>query len=264
VSARPIVLILGDADRAEMRPLADWLNEHVGSMARRVFVREFSDMINESAAEEFPDLIVVLQSWSNEYSAGDANRLLAFAPLARVVVCYGAWCESDGRNQNVWPLSVRVPIWSARQRIEREWQLIQSAVDQSPLPWSASREEIFAADHRPSAIWLEPQRVLIDSPDPAYQQFLRDLLITESHQIVTETPTVLLFDADPWESSRQMVLKTLRDQFSSAKVYVLTNLLPPLQEAELHQTGISVIHKLGFRPWNEARHSTSAIPAISF
>ena len=230
-----------------MRPLAIWLDQHVLSGARSVILRDVTSIRNQFAADEFPDLMIVLQSWSNEYSTQDVNSLLAFAPLARVVVCYGAWCESDGRNQNIWPLSVRVPIWSAKSRIQREWQLIRFPGEQAPLPWSASREEIFTADHQPISIWNEPQSVLVDSPDPAYRQFLVEILIAEGHVVDAVSPTVILFDADPWSPSRAIDLQGLRDENPRADVLALTSLASPSDVAELQQLGvINMLHKLGF------------------
>ena len=243
----PIVLILGDADRAEMRPLVAWLNEHVFPSARPMSARDVKGAANGFAADEFPDLIVVLQSWSNEYSTEDVNRLLSFAPLARVVVCFGSWCESDGRNHNVWPLSVRIPVWAAVARIEREWRLIQDPGEIQPLPWSASREEVFAADHPPLPLWPDPQSIVVDSPDQAYRKFLDEMLVATGHTVGSMAPTILLFDADPWGPARATALQELREQYPRADVVVLMSLAEPSLVADFQQIGIRhIIHKLGF------------------
>ena len=242
------ILILGEIDRAEMCPLVTWLKEHVNSARHWVHVHDATSVVGEFAPDEFPDLIVVLQSWSNEFSAREVNSLLAFAPLARIVVCYGAWCESDGRNQNIWPLSVRVPVWAAQSRIEREWQLIQSPGERPPLPWSASREEVFAADHPPIMRQHDQQMILVDSPDSAYRQYLGERLVEAGHAVVREAPTVLMIDVDPWGPSRFAALRALRDQYPRATVLALTNLVQPPLVEELGCLGIdTVLPKLGAR-----------------
>jgi hypothetical protein len=241
-----MVLVLGDLDRAEMRPLVVWLKDCVADAQRWVAVSEMARIGGEFAANEFPDLIVVLQSWPNEFSTSDVNQLLAFAPLSRVVVCYGAWCESDGRNYDLWPRSVRIPVWAARPRIEREWRLIQAPGEVPLLPWSASREEIFAADHPSITASLVPQRILIDSPDSAYRRFLVEQFAEAGHIVVSDNPSVLMFDADPWGSSRAAALQALTDRYPQAISFALASLIQPPLVEELQGLGIeSVLPKLG-------------------
>ena len=243
------VLVLGQSDRAEMRPLMRWLKEWIGDAHRWATDRQIDGIVGK--ADEFPDLIVVFQSWSNEFTAEEVNRLLAWAPLARLVVCYGAWCESDGRNHKCWPLSVRVPVWAAKGRIEREWRLIQAASDLVPLPWSASREEVFAADHPPIVKSRSPQRVLIDSPDQAYRSFLIEQLTEEGHSVVDDDPTVLIFDADPWGNERADALRKLRQRSPTARLIAVTSLSQPPLDTELFRLSVQkVVPKLG-NSWDE-------------
>ena len=308
-SAGGNVLVIGDADRAEMRPLVAWLQDFVSTANRRIDARDISGIEGQLANQEFPDLIVVLQSWPNEFSKADVQQLLAFAPLARVVVCYGAWCESDGRNIQCWPLSVRVPVWAAKARIEREWQLIRApggnaanhvsqtcqqpgrawlqpsrevgtridsaarveprppvmpnldrtvrgfAMDNpsvcspggvQPLPWSASREEVFAADHPPITSAVTPQRVLIDSPDSAYRHFLGELITEAGHSVVDDRPTVLLFDVDPWGPIRSAALHNLMARHPETIAIGLASLIQPPLSEELGHSGVhNLLPKLG-------------------
>jgi hypothetical protein len=245
-SKSPIVLVVGDTDRAEMRPLVSWLDQHVFPAARRVTAENIASAQRVLSADEFPDLIVVLQSWPNENSSTEILGLLSYAPLARVVVCYGAWCESDGRNQNLWPPAVRVPVWSAAARIEREWALIQNPGEQIPLPWSASREEVFVADHPPIPQRSVAQEFYIDSPDPQYKAFLCEWVKANGHMVVQTDATALLFDADPWGSVRATALHSLRERFPQAEIVVLLSLASPMDIADFHQLGITnVSRKLG-------------------
>src|SRR6266478_2313160 len=85
-----------------------------------------------------PDLIVVLQSWSDQFSESDVHDLIAHCPLARIVCCFGPWCDSDGRTRSIWPLAVRVPVAAASTRLERELALLQHHQSASrPLPLTA-------------------------------------------------------------------------------------------------------------------------------
>lgn len=244
-----VVMVLGTTDSAEFQSIVQWLYGNVVSAACTIFSSDLATAKTQVVVGTIPDLIIVLQSSSNQFSASEANDLLTFAPLARVVVCYGAWCESDGRNQSIWPTAVRVPAWSAADRIAREWQTVQNKSDAPPLPLSASRDEVFEADHPLIALWNEHQRVLIDSPDAAYRDFLAERFVLEGHEIVQELPTVILFDADPWSSARSVALKALHHQFGQAEIYATLSLPLPEHVTEIQKEGVrTVLSKLGFRP----------------
>jgi hypothetical protein len=95
------------------------------------------------AADLSGDLIVVCQSWSDEYTSRDVAALLSAAPLARILCVCGRWCDSDGRTRDVWPLAVRVPAAEFETRLRRELEVLDGM--RPPLPLTASRTEIFAA-----------------------------------------------------------------------------------------------------------------------
>lgn len=92
-----------------------------------------------------PDMVVVCQHWSDEFSGRDVGRLITKWPLARLVCAYGPWCASDGRRRSTWPQAVRVPVESAPARIQREWDVIRGT--RAGLPLTAGRDEAFAFDH---------------------------------------------------------------------------------------------------------------------
>lgn len=245
----PIVMILGDGTRAEMRRLWEWLDQSIGPMSRRVVARDISTAVEQLTSDLFPDLIIVLQSWSDEFSRKEIHQLLAFAPLARIVVCYGAWCESDGRNHSLWPQSVRVPLWAAPARIEQEWQLVQNPGVVPAFPLSASREEVFAADHTSIDRFANTFSFLVDSPDPAYWQSVIEIMVQAGHEPDREQPDVILIDVDPWDESRAAALLALIDRHPAATPVALTNLWLSSMGNELSDLGVTRIsHKLGFRP----------------
>lgn len=245
---RPVVLVLGDNARAEMQPLMSWLESNILCQSESVAVRDFTEISELFSEDRFPDLIVVLQSWSSEFSANQISQLLTFAPLARMVVCYGAWCESDGRNLNLWLASVRVPVWSAYTRIESEWKLIQSESGDAPLPLSASRDEVFAYDQQPSRLWKESRTFHVDSPDPGFRQFVIESLTQAGHCLDSNSPSVILFDADPWNQFRCDAILNLRHSFPQAEIVAMASLALPTQIEPLKQAGMTgLINKLSFR-----------------
>ena len=244
-----IILVVGRTDRDEFQPLLGWLTDRVSRGQRCVTVSDLSTVRAHFSHDEFPDLIVVLQSFPDEFSQQDVQNLFAFAPLARVVVSYGAWCESDGRNHAIWPLSVRIPVWSANSRILREWQLIQTPDDQVPVPWSASREEIFAADHQCLSLGGDPQKVLIDSSDPSFRQYLVERLMASGYQVVQDQPTLMMFDVDPWGISRAAALNELRLKHSQAEIVALANLVQPPLVADLSRYGVRKVLPKLTTPW---------------
>lgn len=140
IMAQPAILLVGDAQRSEMSPICDWIN----SLDSRAIVRR-ADHLSEEPLDP-PDLVIVSQSWPDEFSASEVSATLGRWPLALWVVCYGAWCSSDGRTRSVWPISVRVPVGEAEARLNHVWRIITQH-DGEPLPLTASRDEAFAFDH---------------------------------------------------------------------------------------------------------------------
>lgn len=246
-------LTVGQVSRTEARPLAEWL----ATALQDSHSKHFSDLTAALSETErtnwIPDLAVIVQSWPDEFSPSEIASLFAFAPLARIVVAYGAWCESDGRNRHLWPLAVRVPLRSAAARIEREWQLLHDARGLEPLPLSASRDEVFAADHPPLAKTSSPQAILVVSPDPVYRRYLNELLTFAGHtanavDATAPTPriTALLFDADPWNEARSDLLRSLLKRHPEANTIGVMSSPHPDHEAAIIALGVtSMLPKLG-------------------
>ena len=134
--------LIGDAQPPEMRPVEELLMAlFPGPRLRRI-----DRLSTASAANLSADLIVVCQSWSDEYTPRDVAALLSAAPLARILCVYGRWCDSDGRTRDVWPLAVRVPAAEFETRLLHERNVLEGTLP--PLPLTASRTEIFAAQCR--------------------------------------------------------------------------------------------------------------------
>ncbi|TXT27825.1 MAG: hypothetical protein FD138_2693 [Planctomycetota bacterium] len=139
--ANPSILLVGDCQRSEMSPVCDWIN----ALGSQVDVRQLTALPDDEAIG-VPDLVIACQSWPDEFSASEVSAALGRWPLAFWVCCYGAWCDSDGRNRSIWPISVRVPVVEAELRLNHVWQVLTEQRNE-PLPLTASRDEAFEFDH---------------------------------------------------------------------------------------------------------------------
>ena len=252
------LLIVGQTQRAEAKPLVEWLSATLSTAVQEHFTDLTLALEAALRTNTIPDLIVIVQSQPDEFSSTEIASLFAFAPLARVVVAYGAWCESDGRTRHTWPLAARVSLSSAPARIEREWRLLNGMPGSEPLPLSSSREEVFAVDHPVCEQTTfeqaaSPMTVLVISPDPAYRRYLNELIAAAGHRVDAgphpEAPSntiAILFDADPWDDSRPDQVRSLRQQHPMSNIIALMSASHPQHEAELIAAGVtSVRTKLG-------------------
>ena len=253
------LLIMGQSDRAEALPLVEWMSHALqpANVARHASLGEALDQL--AAGDWIPDLIVVVQSWPDEVTRREIDRLSRFAPLARWVVCCGSWCESDGRTRDLWPLAVRVPLRSAMSRLQHEWRLL-CGENVSPLPMSASREETFAIDHPEpgGGVAADSLCVIVRSPDPEYRRYLQELLVHAGHAADCEVsakrdrvdanspPRVFLLDVDPWSEQRRADVLEFSKRFPNDRIVGLMSLPSPEATAELIKLGlVDVLPKLG-------------------
>ena len=153
---------------------------------------------NRSARKQiwFPQIIVVCQSWTQQYQRADVEALIANWPLARIMNCYGPWCDSDGRNSDVWPHGTRIPICHFRNRLRIELQVLSGST--TPLPLTAARDEAFEYNYQREAAQGEGIRVHIQMSDSDYAGSLAALLTangfrTEPSHVQAQ---VVLWDGD--------------------------------------------------------------------
>lgn len=203
----PRVLLLGRDESGEMRDVVAFVRERFGGGVRHV--ADVAEMLHAIPAtgEWHPDLVVVLQGWPDEYSACDVQELLTRFPLARIVCCFGAWCETDGRTRNLWPLAARVPVTEALPRIEQEIAVIQGVA--SPLPLTASRGEMFEWGYGGADPSVKQRlRVCVVSPDRRWQSMLTQALERSGFACCVELHDVdcVLWDGDPWDDARKAQL----------------------------------------------------------
>lgn len=229
------VLLLGDADRWEMQPVVAWLTARTASLHRASSIADVSDN------RQF-DLIVVLESHPDEFTAVNIDWLVAASPLARIVCCAGGWSESAGRTRKIWPLALRVPVTAAIARLEQEWNLLTHANLSLPLLATGSREEWFATHHRE----LEREsrhalRVRVISADPHYRQMLLINLISD--HLNDEEADVILWDVDPWSDAMR---DAIHHAAQTTSIVALANWITPDREDEMLSCGVrAVVSKLG-------------------
>jgi hypothetical protein len=142
----PKLLVIGDFFSPTMEPLRVAVENLVNSGADARFLKDMPPRAHVADDRPwFPDLVLICQHEPDEFTTRDVHALIGRHPLARLVCSYGPWCASDGRTRDIWPLAVRVPVELAPERIRRELDVL--AGRRSPLPLTASRDEIFLFDN---------------------------------------------------------------------------------------------------------------------
>ncbi len=235
------VALIGPGGRREFRELIGWLCEHADIRV----TDEFADIDTAIQSDRLSDchLTLVLQSYSDQYTAADINQLIGQTLFQRLLCCYGAWCESDGRNRALWPDALRVPVRLAQSIIELELPSIGAEAD--PIPPTAARDEIFA--HRlieaPSdkdfrelnAAIIGADRIIRRTTTATLKELgLRTislpLIITDPKKTIRpqETPRgpihLVLHDLDPFGSAIKKSLQAARLMFPAAKILGLATM----------------------------------------
>ena len=263
------ILLIGDSDAPEMRRVRESLKQlgPRAEIARAATVGEAAGRIISD--DWFAELIVVCQRWPDEFTAADVRQLLAAAPLARWVVCGGAWCESDGRNCDVWPLGVRVPARMAAARIGREVDVLEGT--RPALPLTASRDETFEFDaHLVRRAPLSEPPVLLPairlnggggerrecrtrtahviSPDGAWRRLVSDLLGTCGWRAGAEPDAALvwIYDLDPWRAGLIETIRSVNAARPHLALIGAMGLIYPEDVEGLARAGMDcVVSKLG-------------------
>lgn len=147
---KPTILVVGELERCEFSLVRDWLR-HIQNEAEIQKTPGLAPCLSDNhrsndAALAVPDIVVVCQSWPDEFPACEVTTALGRWPLTLWACCYGAWCDSDGRTRSIWPISVRVPASEAPTRLDHLWRILAKQ-EGEPLPLTASRDEAFEFDH---------------------------------------------------------------------------------------------------------------------
>jgi len=216
---RPCHLLeVGNRQSPEFQPLVRWLDEQPGLRSRQQ-VRRLTEGTPLAHLSEYPDLVVVWQNYSDEYSPEEIQTLLSSLPLARIVCVSGAWCAADGRSRSLWPPRFRVTIEQAQHRLQLEWQSLTGSTIPA-CPWTAAVDEIWRwSQEYATPVDLSGLRFVLQIPD----RFLREAVQSEllsANAIHSEDAAasahVVVIDVEPWTALlRERVLK-VREQSPSA------------------------------------------------
>lgn len=197
---------IGDAERDEFRPIRNWLDEHTVDVNCEMVptVRAFT------ASKSRADLVIIGESWPDEFNAEDVSRLIAVVPLARMVCLTGAWSEAIGRTRSHWPPVWRTPLWDAISRLERELSGLRACQSDTytpmvPFPaWTANRQETWIWQNStpiPPATSGEAKTVCLDEiADSALAAWYSELLHSAGHRVSGKNAQIVLLDVDPWSS----------------------------------------------------------------
>jgi CheY-like chemotaxis protein len=260
----PGILMIGETSAVEMRGVVDGVLSCFPESEIRLepLLCESED----AASVWIPSLVVVCQTWPDEFSQADVLRLFARFPLARWVCCCGLWCESDGRNRDAWPIGVRVPARNALGRLQHERDVLRQR--SAALPLTAGRDEAFEFDGWCPAGWSSSvslsavrataverttgslkaghqRTAAVLSPDRELRRCFEDRLGRLDWVIQTSDADCLLIDADPWNADSADALRRLRDRHPDAAVVALMNFAPPEDVGHVIRSGADgVVPKL--------------------
>lgn len=141
---RVALLLIGDTGRAEFRQVAP----AVEAWAEVTGFRDMPSAARALAGETFlPDVIVLLQSYPNEFSHAEVQDLRRLAPLAPVIGLLGSWCEGEMRSGHPWPAGVRIywHQWPPRSARELD-RMARRECSTWTLPSTATEDERLLAD----------------------------------------------------------------------------------------------------------------------
>lgn len=210
-------------------------------IAHRLFWYETVDEALDDGPDgvDDADLVVVFQSFSDQFRRSSVEALIGRTIFGRLLCCYGPWCESDGRNRNLWPDSVRVPLRLAAGMIRSEIGAIVDEAD--PLPPTAARDEIFThrlyqSDSQRNSENVTDVNAIVVSPDRVFGETLRASLeelgiacqtlplLEADSSLSRDQPTakqvsLVLHDVDPWCGVVADSLSRVRHLWPSADVF---------------------------------------------
>jgi hypothetical protein len=238
------VAIIGRSDACEFRTLV----RQIQNSRDLVVVGQFDtikEAVDAGLAERIPaDVVVVLQAFSDEYSAADAGELIGRMLFGRVLCCYGPWCISDGRTHDIWPVVARVSVGSAWSVLQQESRNIRAGLP-ALLPMAAA-EEVFV--HRAAVASVRYQgasdAILIISDDRMLRETIAEMLRHSATQVfdcstslnqlqrvfkkliaanVAHSKVSVLLDVDGMESRESELLAMLRTHFSATRLLLLSS-----------------------------------------
>lgn len=182
----PRIVLVCDTETAEFQAISFELLLTIPDALYRL-VDNLQQLETDLQNEDYPDLILVIQTWSDEFLF---SRLLAIPGIGlstRLICVTGPWCGGDGRSRQDWPFALRIPLENFAVELRSfadHWKSRKSgrlATPSLPLPWTAGRDEVFAARymtgvaHTDRPVDNKPRRrLVIDSLDLELRRVWQD------------------------------------------------------------------------------------------
>jgi hypothetical protein len=137
---KPKVLLVGDETHPEF-------SEAVGLLRQQTVLQCVPSvpaaLAHIDAAPSPPDLVVVAQSRSGQFSHGHIGSLRRAVPLARIVALLGSWCEGEARTGRPWPGTTRLYWHRWSPWFERELERVSDGKCPTwGLPVTATADEM--------------------------------------------------------------------------------------------------------------------------
>jgi hypothetical protein len=243
------ILLIGDTSRPEFHAACDSLDE-VSRVTRLADAETAAAFLAEGSLA--PHGIVLAQSWPGQFSTPAINRLREVAPLARLIVVLGSWCEGEPRSGNPLPGVTRIYWHQAGVRIRREfpgsfeipgstWRLPATATDE---------ERLLAALQSPPP--TGSGLVVIWTRRPEMEGLLADVCRRAGYATTWSHPcrpalvrgaAAAIYDGGSLNSAGQAELSELIAALSPAPVLALLD-APRIQDVRLARTlGAEVLAK---------------------
>lgn len=241
------VCIIGDVDRREFQVVQQMFTHHNQWQLHRRF-DDIQAAIQEPDVVQEAQLTIVLQSWSEQFVRRQIHHLIGLTFSNRLICFCGPWCESDGRNHDLWPDAIRIPVREASTYLNDVYQAIISKA--AGLPPTAAKDEVFA--DRSSAIVpadaLQTQKrsltnAAVIGPDASLRRTMANVLKSVSvrsavrglvplvpYQTVAPVQTpqgpihVVFHDLDPYGRMIQQSIEACAQMFPEAKLVGVANM----------------------------------------
>lgn len=239
------VCVIGEIDRQEFRSFQRLLVNHDQVQLHRRF-DDIRDAVQEPDVIQQADLTIVLQSWSEQFARRDVHHLIGLTFSKRLICFCGPWCESDGRNHDLWPDAIRLPAREALACFNEVCLNILS--EQDGLPPTAAKDEVFAGrvPTKPAAHVLQKlslTNAAVIGPDASLRRTManvlksisvrtavRNLITVVPYQTIVPVQTprgpihVVFHDLDPYGLLVQQSIEACAEMFPTAKVVGIANM----------------------------------------
>lgn len=191
------IYVIGSWARPEFSEARDWLrsNAHAIRFSNVETVVQAID-----AAKQDPHQILFVQTRPGQFHQSDVNRLRTLAPLARISLLLGSWCEGETRSG--FPL-IDVPrlAWhNLRPRMNAMTHDVTLS-SHSVLPFTTTEQDRCRFELRQCRPEV-PLRIGVYSADPAQVAALCEMLVGNGHDPVRFTSSDQEFvDAIVWDDA---------------------------------------------------------------